>query len=46
MRLIIYKSVHSKCSFPKQRPTIANQEQILLLTLTTMEMVGGCTEWM
>src|SRR6218665_374762 len=39
MRLIIYKSVHSKCS--KQRSTIANQEHILLLTLTIMEMVGG-----
>src|SRR6218665_241676 len=41
MRLIIYKSVHSKCSFPKQRSAIANQEHILLLTLTIMEMVGS-----
>src|SRR6218665_3585969 len=31
MRLTIYKSVHSKCSFPKQRSTITNQEHILLL---------------
>jgi len=46
MRLIIFKSVHSKCSFPKQRSTLANQEHILLLTLTIMEMVGGFTEWM
>src|SRR6218665_54059 len=46
MRLIIYKSVHSKCSFPKQRSTIANQEKNLLLTLAIIEMVGGCTEWM
>src|SRR6218665_1118854 len=43
MRLIIYKSVHSKCLFPKQRSTIANQEHILLLTLTIMELVCGCT---
>src|SRR6218665_1890695 len=46
MRLVIYKSAHSKCSFPTQRSTIANQEHILLLTLTIMEMVGGCTESM
>jgi len=29
--------------FPKQRPTIATQEHILLHTLAVMESMGGCT---